>query len=110
MTEFGLSCILYSMSVSGRVISVYYYLYQLKLIMINLWSTVMEGYEDMLEAHRYHTLMEAARVAEDVDLDLFFDLMEEHCRDPHHANAFRVIKIMLRREPRVFYTNTSTMP
>jgi hypothetical protein len=69
----------------------------------------MDGYEDMLEAHRYHTLMEAARVAEDVDLDLFFDLMEEHCRDPHHANAFRVIKIMLRREPRVFYTNTSTM-
>lgn len=69
----------------------------------------MGGYEDMLEAHRYHTLMEAARVAEDVDLDFFLDQLEEHCRDPHHANAFRVMKIMLRRNPREFYTNTSTL-
>jgi len=66
----------------------------------------MDGYEEMVEAHRYHTLMEAGRVAEDVSLDFFFDILEESCRDPHRANAFKNIKFMLRSNPHEFFTNT----
>jgi hypothetical protein len=70
---------------------------------------IMDGYEEMVEAHRYHTLMEAGRVAEDVPLDFFFDILEEHCRDPHIANAFKNIKFMLRSSPHEFFTNTYSM-
>jgi hypothetical protein len=64
------------------------------------------GFEELLEAHRYHTVMEAARVAEDMPLDRFLELLEDHCRDPHTAHAFNRMKFILRSNPNEFYKNT----
>lgn len=64
------------------------------------------GYEELLEAHRYHTVMEAARVAEDMPLDRFLEMLEDHCRDPHTAHAFSRMKFILRVNPDEFYKNT----
>jgi len=63
-------------------------------------------FEDLLEAHRYHTVMDAARVAEDMPLDRFLELLEDHCRDPHKANAFKRMKLILRSNPDELYRNT----
>lgn len=64
-------------------------------------------YEDMLEFSRYHTLMEAGRVAESIELENFFRVLAESCRDPHTSQAFANVSLAIRRNPNEFYKNTS---